>query len=142
MTRWALGAEIRGSRNRKFSILQVPQFSLWKAYEQRAVSYPWVPSLPLALNHHLICTQETKLSSSECNQDPSNSHTRLILGFPANLSPALLPRNFPSRSTITTHQTMRSFGSSCVHPALPLFHMPGKSSPPSPHGEPLLFCNV
>lgn len=41
MTKWALRAEIRASRNKGVpSILQVPQISLWKAYQQRIYVYP------------------------------------------------------------------------------------------------------
>lgn len=70
------------------------------------------------------------LSSSECNQDPSDSYTRFLLGSPANASSTLLPLNLLKWRDYHDHQTMSSFRSSSAHPPLPLFYTPGSTLPP------------
>lgn len=97
MTTWVLGAEIRASRNDKFSSLHGPRVSSGEAHLQRTLPPPFLLLPPCrqthrAFNPNKTCVQETKLSSSECNQDPSNSYTRCFLGFVPNLVSASLTK--------------------------------------------------
>lgn len=48
-------------------------------------------------NPNTTGTQETKPGSSECSQDPSNSHIRVLSGLTDNIFSALLPQIFPKQ---------------------------------------------
>lgn len=111
-----------------------PQLSLGEAHLQRTVSPPFLPSPPcsqtrVALNPNQTCTQEIKLSSSECYQDPQ----MVILDAPLVVQP-MYPLNCLHWSSwsgdiITSQQTTSSSRSSCVCSHGPLFYMPGRSLP-------------
>lgn len=128
MTKWALRAEIRASRNKEF--LHPPS-----APDLFMESIPAKDCLiPACLPFLEPATQSSQpqpiLSSSECNQDPSDSYTRFLLGSPANASSTLLPLNFLKWRDYHDHQTTSSFRSSSAHPPLPLFYTPGSALPP------------
>lgn len=120
MTKWALGAEIKASRNDKFSILHGPQISSGQAHPLRAISSPFLPFPPcsqthIVLNPSQICTQEIKLGYSQCNQDPSNSYLRPSLWFPSQFFLCIAATDLPEMEISSCHTPQRGLPESPMY---------------------------